>query len=81
MLVDSYTTTRTLAPGDFIDLAAISPFATRPLPRGRYSVGIVLDPTRQVTEQRETDNVVQRYLKYLYAGPRPSEAEEWLIYR
>jgi hypothetical protein len=80
-LTASHATTTTLAPGEFIDLAALSPRIAEALPPGRYSVGILVDAARQVPEQNESDNIVQRYLKYLHVGPRATAVDRWSIYR
>jgi len=80
-LCDSYLITQPLGPGQRINLATLPSRKTYALPPGVYAVGILLDPIREILEQREEDNVAGLVQKKMYVGPRPTETGRWMFYR
>ena len=78
-LCDSLLVAQPLAPGQSVDLGILTTKAS-PLPPGVYFVGIILDATRAIAEQREDDNVAWATGKRLYVGPRPTSARNWKQY-
>lgn len=78
-LCAEHAVTNLIGPGESVDLASIAA-ATNELAPGAYWVGVIVNSSGAVAEQR-ADNNMTWSLKKLYVGPRPAGVKRWVNYK